>query len=84
MCMTIDTGKIDFQKRAVRGKIDKTSRTRFQRQTKEDIVRLTDSRIVDAGFYMSSCRVEGSTLSTLGTLREHRHPTNDLPCRSDS
>ena len=35
---------------------------------------------------MSSYRVEGDTLGTLGvlgTLGEHGRLTNDLPCRSD-
>ena len=91
--MMIDTEKNDFQKRVVR--LIKLLGRDCQRQTMvamqqnrkaattEDIVLLRGGWILDARFYMSSYRVEGGTLGTLGTLGEHRRLTNDLPCRSD-
>ena len=89
----IDTEKIDFRKRAVRSV--KLLQRDCQRQTMvaiqqnrkaattEDVDFLRGSGILDAGFYMSSYSVEGSTLGNLGTLGEHRRLTNDLPCCSD-
>ena len=76
--MMIDTEKTDFQKRVIR-LIELLGRA-CQRQTMvgiqqkkkaattEDIALLRGSGILNAGFYMSSYRVEGSTLGTLGTL----------------
>ena len=91
--MMIDTEKNDFQKRVVR--LIKLLGRDCQRQTMvgiqqnrkaattEDVVLSRGIGILDAGFYMSSYRVGGGTLGTLGTLGEHHHLTNDLPCRSD-
>ena len=90
----IDREKTEFQKRAVR--LIKLLGQDCQRQTvvaiqqngkaatTEDIVRLSDSGILDHGYYISSYRTEEDSLGTLDSLGQHRRRTNNLPCRSDS